>query len=193
MVGAAEKMSERNSFWRKPGHRSFLMENNYMLAVLLTSCCAWDRNTLKIGGRGRGAGIWWMTVVMVSCKTCWHLRKTLWWGSTSIACPTRSQREVSRVSWHYLEPVVRPAAELHLTILVVEGKPGDVDQAGWLENAGRDIRARAGRGDDHVGRVRPVKRLAGAARGGDTQLGCGDHRDHHYVVRGGPALGWFSF
>ena len=72
---------------------------------------------------------------MVSCKTCWHLRKKLWWGSTSIACPPRSQREVSRVSWHYLEPVVRPAAELHLTILVVEGKPGDVDQAGWLVDA----------------------------------------------------------
>ena len=52
MVGGAEKMAERNSFWRKPGHRSSFGKQLY--ACLLASCCTWDRNTLKIGGRGGG-------------------------------------------------------------------------------------------------------------------------------------------
>ena len=43
----------------------------------------------------------------------------------------------------YLEPVVGPAPELHLTVLVVEGEPGDVDGAGGLEYPGRDVGAEA--------------------------------------------------
>ena len=63
----------------------------------------------------------------------------------------------------YLEPVVRPAPELHLAVLVVEGEPGDVDGAGGLEDAGRDVGAEALVGHHHVGRICPVKRLTGAA------------------------------
>ena len=41
----------------------------------------------------------------------------------------------------YLEPVVGPAPELHLAALIIEGEPGDVDLAGGLEHAGRDVGA----------------------------------------------------
>ena len=56
-------------------------------------------------------------------------------------------------SMFYLEPVVRPAPELHLAVLVVEGEPGDVDLAGGLEHAGRDVGAEARTGHYHVGLV----------------------------------------
>ncbi len=63
----------------------------------------------------------------------------------------------------YLEPVVRPAAELHLAVLVVEGEPRDVDLARGLEDAGRDVGAVAGVVHHHVHRVRAVESLVGAA------------------------------
>ena len=62
----------------------------------------------------------------------------------------------------HLEPVIRPASELHLTVLVVEGEPGDVDGAGGEEDAGRDVGAEAVGGDHHIRWVGSVKSLAGA-------------------------------
>ena len=64
----------------------------------------------------------------------------------------------------HLESVVRPAAELHLAVLVVEGEPGDVDGAGREEDAGGDVGAEPVGGDYHVGRVGAVKSLAGTER-----------------------------
>ena len=63
----------------------------------------------------------------------------------------------------HLKPIVGPAAELHITVLVVEGEPGDVYLAGGLEDAGRDVGAAARVRHHHVGRVRPVKLLVSAA------------------------------
>ena len=63
-----------------------------------------------------------------------------------------------------LEPVIRPASELHLTVLVVEGEPGDVDGAGGEEDAGGDVRAEPVRGDHHICWVGSVKSLAGAEK-----------------------------
>ena len=63
-----------------------------------------------------------------------------------------------------LEAVVRPATELHVAVLIVEGKPRDVDLAGRLEDAGRDVGASAGVVDHYVYRVRPVKGLVGAEK-----------------------------
>ena len=63
----------------------------------------------------------------------------------------------------HIEPVVRPAAELHLAVLVVEGEPGDVDLACGHEDARRDVGAEALVGHHHVRRICPVKRLTGAA------------------------------
>ena len=62
----------------------------------------------------------------------------------------------------HIEPVVRPAAELHLAVLVVEGEPGDVDLAGGHEDAGRDVRAQALVGHHHISRVGPIKGLTRA-------------------------------
>ena len=53
----------------------------------------------------------------------------------------------------HLESVVRPAAELHLAVLVVEGEPGDVDGTGGLEDPRRDVGAEARTGHYHVGLV----------------------------------------
>ena len=61
----------------------------------------------------------------------------------------------------HLEPIVSPAAELHLAVLVVEGEPGDVDGARGEEDAGGDVGAEAVGGDHHVGWVGSVKSLAG--------------------------------
>ena len=68
----------------------------------------------------------------------------------------------------YLEPVVRPAAELHLAILVVEGEPGDVYGTRGKEDAGRNIGAQAVRRHHHVGRVCSVKSFARAEKMGDN-------------------------
>ena len=62
----------------------------------------------------------------------------------------------------HLEAIVGPAAKLHITVLVVEGEPGDVYLAGGLEDAGRDVGAAAAVRHHHVGRVRPVKLLVSA-------------------------------
>ena len=61
----------------------------------------------------------------------------------------------------HLKTIVRPASELHLAVLVVEGEPCDVDGAGGEEDAGGDVGAEAVRGDHHVGWVGSVKSLAG--------------------------------
>jgi hypothetical protein len=64
----------------------------------------------------------------------------------------------------HLAPVVGPAAKLHLAVLVVEGEPGDVDLAGGLEDAGRDVGAAPLARQHHVRRVGPVKSLIGTKR-----------------------------
>ena len=63
----------------------------------------------------------------------------------------------------HLEAIVGPAAELHITVLVIEGEPGDVYLAGGLEDAGWYVGAAARVRHHHVGRVRPVKLLVSAA------------------------------
>ena len=59
----------------------------------------------------------------------------------------------------HLEPVICPASELHLAVLVVEGEPGDVDLAGGHEDARRDVGAQALVSHHHICRVRPIKGL----------------------------------
>ena len=63
----------------------------------------------------------------------------------------------------HIEPVIRPAAKLHLAVLVVEGEPDDVYLARGHEDAGWDVGAEALMGHHHVRRICPVKRLTGAA------------------------------
>ena len=65
----------------------------------------------------------------------------------------------------HLKPVVGPAAKLHLTVLVVEGEPGDVDLAGGHEDAGGDVGAEAVAGHHHVGWVGSIEQFAGTAHG----------------------------
>ena len=64
----------------------------------------------------------------------------------------------------HLEAVIRPTSELHLTVLVVEGEPGDVDLAGGHEDAGRDVRAQALVSHHHICWVRSVKGLTRAGK-----------------------------
>ena len=59
----------------------------------------------------------------------------------------------------HLEPVVRPAPELHLTVLVVEGEPGDVYLTSGHEDARRDVCAESFTCHNHVCWVGPVERL----------------------------------
>ena len=59
--------------------------------------------------------------------------------------------------YNYLEAVIGPTSKLHLTVLVIEGEPGDVDLAGGHEDAGWDVGALALVCHHHVGGVRPVK------------------------------------
>lgn len=61
-----------------------------------------------------------------------------------------------------LKSIVRPGSKLHLAPLIVEGKPGDVDFAGGLEDARRHVQTRSVVPDDHVGRVGSVEALVGA-------------------------------
>ena len=59
----------------------------------------------------------------------------------------------------HLPPVIRPAAEFHLAVLVVEREPGDVDLAGGLEDAGGDVGAAPLTCQHHVRGVRSVEGL----------------------------------
>ena len=63
----------------------------------------------------------------------------------------------------HLKPIVGPAAELHITVLVVEGEPGDVYLAGGLEDARGYVGAAAPVCHHHVGGEGPVKLLVSAA------------------------------
>ena len=58
---------------------------------------------------------------------------------------------------NYLKPVVGPTSELHLTILIIEGEPSDVDLTGGHEDARWDVGALSLVGDHHVGWVGSVK------------------------------------
>ena len=65
---------------------------------------------------------------------------------------------------NYLEPVIGPAPELHVAVLIVEGEPGDVYLASGLEDAGGDVGAAALVRHHHVGRECPVKLLVRAEK-----------------------------
>ena len=62
----------------------------------------------------------------------------------------------------YIKPVVGPAAELHVAVLIVEGEPGDVDLAGGLEEAGGDVEAVAVAAHNNIRLVSPIKLLVRA-------------------------------
>ena len=97
-----------------------------------------------------------------------------------IACPCPEMLAVCHIvdilskSWttlgHYLEPIVRPTPKLHLTVLIVKRKPGDVYQTCRFENARRDVCARSSRSDNNIGGVRSVKRFTGTERELNTQF-----------------------
>ena len=65
--------------------------------------------------------------------------------------------------FNYLESVIGPTSKLHLTILIIEGEPGDVDLAGGHEDPRRDVGALSLVGDHHVGWVGSVKGFTCAA------------------------------
>ena len=60
----------------------------------------------------------------------------------------------------YFKSIVSPAAELHVTVLVVEGEPGDVNLARGLEDARGDVGAGPVAVHHHVGWVGPIKSFA---------------------------------
>ena len=64
----------------------------------------------------------------------------------------------------YLGPVIGPAAKLHVTVLVVEGEPGDVDLTRGLEDAGGNVGAASHICHHNIGRERPVKLLIRAEK-----------------------------
>ncbi len=75
---------------------------------------------------------------------------------------SNTQRRSLYLSTTYLESIVSPASKFHVAILIIKWKPSDVNFAGRLEDARRDVGALAGVRHHHVGRVRPVKGLVGA-------------------------------
>ncbi|PRD22378.1 UNVERIFIED_CONTAM: hypothetical protein NCL1_49246, partial [Trichonephila clavipes] len=58
-----------------------------------------------------------------------------------------------------LVSVVGPRSELHLAALIIEGEPSDVDLAGALEDARRDVRATAVVSNHHIRVVRSIELL----------------------------------
>ena len=59
--------------------------------------------------------------------------------------------------YNYLKTIIGPTPEFHLTILIIEGEPRDVDLAGGHEDAWRDVGAESLVSHHHIGRVGPVK------------------------------------
>ena len=69
---------------------------------------------------------------------------------------------------NYLKPVVGPTSKLHLTILIIEREPGDVDLAGGHEDPGGDVGALSLMGDHHVSWVGSVKGFTCTANDNDV-------------------------
>ena len=66
-----------------------------------------------------------------------------------------------QVPERHLEAIVCPATELHITILVIKGEPGDINGTGRHEDARRNVGAETLVGNHHVGWVGRVKSFAG--------------------------------
>ena len=60
-----------------------------------------------------------------------------------------------------LESIVCPAAELHITILVIKWEPSDINWAGRHEDARRNVGAETLVSHHHVGRVGRIESFAG--------------------------------
>ena len=80
---------------------------------------------------------------------------------------------------NYLEPVVRPTSKLHLTILIIEGEPGDVDLAGGHEDPGGDVGALSLVGHHHVGWIGSVKGFTCTANDRNVKILLSDLPAHH--------------
>ena len=64
----------------------------------------------------------------------------------------------------HLVSVVSPGAKLHLTGLVIEGEPRDVNLAGRLEDARRNVGAHTFTCDNNVCRICTIKSLISTAK-----------------------------
>lgn len=64
---------------------------------------------------------------------------------------------------YYLVTVVGPATKLHITFLVVEREPGDVNFASRLKDTWRDIQAIAIAAYNHVCWISSIKGFVSAA------------------------------
>ena len=93
-------------------------------------------------------------VMSLMLKTTWHGFYTKRYFSET---DLKTLYLLQCFPYNYLEAVIGPTSKLHLTVLVIEGEPRDVDLAGGHEDAGWDVGALALVCHHHVGRVRPVK------------------------------------
>ena len=64
----------------------------------------------------------------------------------------------------YFVAIVGPAAKLHVAVLVVEWEPSDVDLAGGLEDARRDVGQHPSVPDHNLDWISAVKCFVGAAK-----------------------------
>ena len=72
---------------------------------------------------------------------------------------------------HYLESIVGPASKLHITILVIEGEPSNVNLTGGFEYSRRNISTAAFVRHNHVGWESSIKLLVSAEMHSFTQGG----------------------
>ena len=64
----------------------------------------------------------------------------------------------------YFVAIVGPAAKLHVAVLVVEWEPSDIDLAGGLEDARRDVGQHPSVPDHNLDWISAVKSFVGAAK-----------------------------
>ena len=62
----------------------------------------------------------------------------------------------------YLKSIVGPASELHITILIIEGEPGNVNLTSGFEYSRRNISTPTLVGHHHVGWESSIKLLISA-------------------------------
>jgi hypothetical protein len=65
----------------------------------------------------------------------------------------------------YLEAVIGPATELHLTALIIKGEPRNVYLARALEDARWNVQAATVISDHNVCRIRPIEAFIGTCGG----------------------------
>ena len=97
--------------------------------------------------------------------------------------PEESSASLAVHYTNHLKSIVSPASKLHLAVLIIKWKPGDVNSAGWLEYSRRNLLALSSASHHNVGRKSGIKVLIGAVVKKNIWLPHFDRRNSNILIK----------